>query len=112
MNNAWFNPMLYGWIPGTFIGVMGGVEGVLIGILASKGKAKKFIFTFHFSLIGISLLLLISGIIALISKQPYGVWYGLSLAGMIGTIVLGSLTPVVLRRFKEAEMRKTMSQDI
>ena len=98
MNNAWFDPMLYGWIPGTFIGVMAGVEGALIGMLASKGKAKKLIFTFHFSLIGISLLLLISGIIALISKQPYGVWYGLSLAGMIGTIVLGSLTSVILKR--------------
>ena len=112
MNNAWFNPNLYGWIPGTFIGVMAGLEGALIGVLASRGKAKKFILAFHFSIIGISLLLLISGIIALISKQPYGVWYGLSLAGMLGTIILGSLTPVVLRKFKDAEMRKTMSQDI
>ena len=49
---------------------MAGLEGALVGVLASKGKAKKFIFTFHFSLIGISLLLLISGIIALVSKQP------------------------------------------
>jgi len=112
MNNAWFDPILYGWIPGTFIGIMGGLEGLFLGVLASKGKAKKFIFSFHFSVICISAILLIAGIIALISKQPYGVWYGLSLGGLIGLIVFGSLTPLIFRRFKDAEMRKTLSQDI
>ena len=49
---------------------------------------------------------------AMIAKQPYHVWYPLLLGGGIGTIVLGSLIPVVRMRYKQAERRKLDAEGI
>ena len=40
MNELWFDPNHYAWIPGTMLGVLGGLWGSLVGILAPRGKAK------------------------------------------------------------------------
>jgi hypothetical protein len=54
-------------------------------------------------LFGASLVLLAAGLTALFSGQPYGVWYGLGLGGLIGTVVLGFVLPVVRKGYREAE---------
>jgi hypothetical protein len=57
-------------------------------------------------LFGFSLVLLGGGLAALVSGQPYGVWYGLGMGGLIGTLVLGPILPVVRKRYREAEERR------
>jgi hypothetical protein len=44
--------------------------------------------------------------------QPYGVWYGLLLPGVIGLIVLGSLSPVAVTAYRQAELRKIQARDL
>jgi hypothetical protein len=55
---------------------------------------------------GASLILLAAGVTALVNGQPYGVWYGLGMGGLIGTLVLGPILPVVRKRYREAEERR------
>jgi hypothetical protein len=57
-------------------------------------------------LLGVSLVLLAVGLTALVSGQPYDVWYGLGLPGLIGAIVIAPLFPVINKRYREAEERR------
>ena len=106
----WFDPIrfgaLYGGIGGGLLGALGGTLGALAGTLAPKGKGKGFIlgaFTV-LALVGVGHLVL--GIYGLATGQPYGIWYPLVLIGGILTIVIGSLRPLVRKRYEEAEGRK------
>ena len=112
MSEPWFDPNAFAWIGGTFIGVAGGVIGSLAGVLAPKGKCKRLVLTLHFTIIAISLGLLVAGVVALLSKQPYGVWYGLLLPGCIGLVVLGSLTPMLFMRYRQSELNKSLASDL
>ncbi|MEN6426426.1 MAG: hypothetical protein ABFE13_13785 [Phycisphaerales bacterium] len=112
MTEPWFDPNTFAWIPGTLLGVAGGIEGTLVGSLAPRGKLKTLVMGVHFTILGICGTLLIVGIVALATGQPYGVWYGLGFPGMLGVVILGSLTPLVRKRYAQAELRKSMAEDL
>ena len=40
MSEPWFDPNRYAWIPGTALGVLGGILGSMAGVLAPRGRAK------------------------------------------------------------------------
>ncbi len=106
MSEPWFDASHLAWLPGTLLGVFGGLWGALVGVLAPQGKGRPFVLGFGWLLFGASLLLLAAGLTALVSGQPYGVWYGLGLGGLIGAVVLGPILPVVRKRYREAEERR------
>ncbi len=112
MSEPWFDANLYAWIPGTLLGVCGGLWGSLVGVLGPRGKAKGLVLGSLGLLLAGSAILFVLGMTALLSGQPYGVWYGLLLAGTIGLIVLGSLTPVALSAYRQAEERKMRARDL
>jgi hypothetical protein len=113
MNDLWFDPRLYAWIPGTLLGVIGGgIGGPLIGVFAPRGKFKAFVLGFYSMLIAACALLLIFGVVAYLTGQPYGVWYGLGFPGILGLIIFGSLLPVVLAQYRQAELRKSIANDL
>src|SRR4051794_31913308 len=82
MNEPWFDPIYYAWIPGTLLGTLGGIWGSLIGTLAPRGKGKVAVLTSLGILLAASVACLGLGIMALVAGQPYGVWYGLLLPGI------------------------------
>ncbi len=106
MTEPWFDANQWAWVPGTLLGVLGGLWGSLTGVLASQGKAQALVVGMGWLLLGVSLVLLATGLTALISGQPYGVWYGLGLPGLVGTVVIAPLFPVVNKRYREAEERR------
>jgi len=112
MKGAWFDPNLYAWIPGTLLGVIGGTWGGLLGTLGPRGKAKRLLLGGLWVLLTCSALLLGAGLFALANGQPYGVWYGLVLAGAIGVVVLGANTPTALKVYRDAEERRMKAQDL
>jgi hypothetical protein len=112
MSEPWFDANSYAWIPGTLLGVMGGLWGSLVGVLAPRGKAKGLVLGSLGLMLVCGAVLLVLGLTALLSGQPYGVWYGLLLAGVIGLVVLGSLTPVALSAYRQAENRKIQARDL
>jgi MFS family permease len=110
MTQPWFDPIhfgaLYGGLGGGILGGVGGVLGAATGVLAPRGKGRSFIlgaFTVM-TLIGVGNFVV--GLYALLTGQPYGIWYPLVLIGAILTIVLGALRPVVRKRYEQFEERK------
>ena len=82
---------------------MGGLLGALTGWLAPKGKGKPFIVGGFVAFLVLGFCLLITGLYALIARQPYAVWYPFLLSGVIFSAVMGGLLPVVLKRYRDAE---------
>ena len=112
MTEPWFDPNLYAWIPGTALGVTGGILGSLGGMLAPRGRARGLVLGLYGLVLCVTIVLLAAGLFALYAGQPYGVWYGLMLPGLLGTVVFGTLLPVILKRYREAEERRLTAHDI
>jgi len=112
MTEPWFDPNLYAWIPGTVLGVTGGILGSLGGMLAPRGRARGLVLGLYGLVLCVTAVLLVAGLFALYAGQPYGVWYGLMLPGLLGTVLFGMLLPVILKRYREAEERRLTAHDI
>ena len=105
----WWNAQdgnFYGALAGTAIGLAGGALGILVGLLAPRGKAKRLVFGALALLIAVGGFALLAGLAALINGQPRHVWYPLVLVGGIVTFVLPIQVPMIRARYRAAEMRK------
>jgi len=98
---------LIGGIGGTVIGCF----GALIGCLAGMGKARKFVLTATKVFIGLGILLTGAGLVAVVVKQPYAVWYLLLLTGVILTSVFGANLRSIRKRYDDLEMRRMTAMD-
>jgi biotin transporter BioY len=86
--------------------------GGLVGWLVPRGRARNFILRAWFALWAIAVVLLIMGIVALVNGQPWGVWYSLLLPGVVGTLVVGANSLVILKRYREVEERRLAAKDL
>jgi len=112
MMEPWFDPNRYAWIPGTAYGLAAALMGGLVGWLVPRGRARSFVLRAWFALWAAAVVLLIVGIVALAEGQPWGVWYGLILPGVIGSLVVGANSMVILKRYREVEERKMAAKDL
>jgi multidrug transporter EmrE-like cation transporter len=112
MSEPWFNPNVYSFIPGVAIGLVGATLGVLTGVLAPRGKARGIVVGLYLVAIVASIALLGVAVVALATGQPYGIWYGFGLPGLIGSIVFTLLYGVVQQRYREADVRRMGAADL
>ncbi len=108
----WFDPNAFAWIPGTFFGVFGGILGSLIGVLGSRGKAKGLIVALESAFVIVSAALLAASGMALITGQPYGIWYGLGLPGVLGVVMSAWMVPLTKNVYRQAEQRRLAAKDL
>jgi hypothetical protein len=107
-----------GWWTDRTAGVFGGVLGSLIGVLgatigslAARGRARRFAIGSLWTVAALGAVLLVVAVAALVSSQPWVVWYSAALTGGL-CLVLGLATMgVVRRRYAEAELRKMKAAD-
>ena len=97
MSAPWYEPAVYGWIFGTFLGVAIGLLGGLVGLQASGGEIRRGTAKLVVIMLLISAVLFLSGLAALALNQPRGVWYSLFYPGSIGLSALGALLVVISR---------------
>ena len=98
MSDAWIALM---WLPGTLPGVGVGILGAFIGVQASRGKLRWGAGRLMLAAGAVSVVFVVAGVVAAAAGQPYAVWYGLLLPGLIGSVVIGANLPVVLKRLRE-----------
>ena len=112
MNEPWMNPGMIGGILGSIFGILGALIGILGGGFVPRGKAIKLTLGVNTFVFVLSFISLVVGIIANLSGQPYGVWSGFGHAGILGTVLFGWGFWVILKRARDAEIRKLMSEDL
>lgn len=103
---AWF-----GAIGGTLCGLAGAVLGCC-SYFVQRGQGKAWVVGGYLSVLALGVVSLIIGIVAVVVGQPYGIWYPFTLLGLVGTLVMGSLLPVILARYREAEQRKVDAEGL
>lgn len=116
MDAPWFDPVTFGAWFGAIVGGGGGalcgIWGALCGILSPRGKGRKVILGGMFMFVIIGLILSGVGLFALLSGQPYGIWYPILMAGLMFAIIPGVLIPVIRKNYQEAENRRIAAESI
>ena len=106
MNEPWFDANLWGWLPGTAIGMAGGIWGSLVGVFASRGQGKALVWLSYWFMLAIGASLLVAAGLAYANEQPWPISYSLALPGVIVLLVLVPLGFVAARVYRQAEERK------
>ena len=112
MNEAWFNPGLFGGVLGAAFGCTAGLWGYLASVLSARGKARSFILGWGWTMFGGSCLCLVMAVIAFAAGQPYGIWYGLGLVGVLGCIIFPLRIGPIRRIYAESESRRMQVEDL
>jgi hypothetical protein len=112
MTTPWFDPNAWAWLPGTLFGCTLGLWGACAATLAPQGKGRGLVLGGGLALIAVSVVFLIAAAVAYRTGQPYGVWYGLGLPGLLGPIILGPNLLTVRMRYRQAEERRIAAEDL
>lgn len=107
---AWWGERASGLV-GGLLGAAVGCLGGLIGLLSSKGKARRFVLGAMQVLMALGVMMLILGLAALILAQPYAIWYPPLLLGVLCTALPAAMLPRIRKRYEELELRKMQAAD-
>ena len=99
---------MIGGIGGSVVGLV----GALVGIFTSIGKFRRFVLSLMIVWLVFGVISLVIGVVALLSKQPYAVYYPLGLFGFLGTLLPACLYRGVRKRYGEIELRKMAARDV
>ncbi|MFB3789338.1 MAG: hypothetical protein ACE15F_23510 [bacterium] len=102
----------FAWIPGTVLGLLGGLYGTLAGILAPRGRGRALVLGMGIFIDGACFLMLIAGIVLLAGGFPYDAWYPWLLTGVIGSLTVTGVLPVIFKRYRDAELRRMDAMDL
>jgi hypothetical protein len=108
--NAWWSDRTAGWIGGIG-GTVFGCLAALLTWLAQSGRARSFVVFTSAALIGIGVLALISGLVALSIAQPYEVWFPLVLIGVLLVGILSYRLKQFIQQYSAIELRRMSSID-
>ena len=111
MGHPWFHDVnlfdtWYGAFFGVVFGTLGGLLGGLAGFWVPQGKGRRFILGAMTTFAIFGTLLFITGIVALATGQPWGIWYPFAMSGLASGGVMGGLLPHARRLYAQAEARK------
>ena len=98
---------LVGGIGGGLIGVFGAVVGALV----SRRKAQRFVLASMRVLVGLGVVILVVGAIAVTTSQPYAVYFPALLGGVILVGVFGPGYRTARRSYEDAELRRVRALD-
>jgi hypothetical protein len=114
VDGEWFNVrtgVYFNSFGGGFWGCYGALFGCLAGFLVPRGKGRRL-------LMGMIILAVLAGIVhltvgmtALLVGQPYHVWYGFMLLGVILLFVFPGVSWGIRRAYIQAEQRRMQALD-
>ncbi|MGL6195636.1 MAG: hypothetical protein ACRC2T_12530 [Thermoguttaceae bacterium] len=112
---AWFSEQESGWlggIAGSVIGCIGGILGCACGFCVPRGKGRKIILVTILALSVLGLCILGIGVIALLYRQPWFVWFPfIQLGGILSALMIpGYFT--IKNSYTKVELTKMQNQDV
>ena len=116
MTEPWFNDNLFGALFGAIVGSGGGsllgIWGGLLGTFGQQGKYRGLVFggLYTFGLLGVAALAF--GLFALVSGQPFGIWYGPLLIGLLFTAGSGAMAGLGRKLYAAAERRRLQAESL
>jgi hypothetical protein len=113
-SGEWWGEQSAGWM-GSILGFFGGLFGIgggIAGMLASRGKGRSFANFLLSTMIAVGVILLLAGIVALSDSQPYHVYYPLLLGGILFSLCVIFIFPVMHRQYAQSELRRIQSMDV
>jgi len=114
MAEPWFDENMFGALFGAIGGGLGGtligLWGATVGACAPRGKGREWIIPIGWSFLALGVVTLGFGLYALLLGQPYGIWFGPTLAGALAISLMCAIMPNVYRRYAEAEARKLQAE--
>jgi len=103
-----------GGLVGAILGCFGGLIGCLGGIggtLAARGRGRWFVHTVLIFMVVTGAALLVVGLVAVGTQQPYHVYYPFLLGGFLFFVLGMVFIPVMRKRYAESELRKMQAMD-
>lgn len=110
-SSAWWSERTAGTIGGVVGGVLG-LLGATIGVLASRGRGRRWVLATMVAMLAVGCLSLAGAAAAAIASQPSSVTFTLLLPGVILTGVVGSMFRNVRRAYAQAELRRMRALDV
>jgi len=108
--DAWWSDPMAGWIGGG-AGVLLGVLGAVVGLLAPRGKARGFSMAVVGGMMPVGVVGIVTGVVAVLRAQPYAVYYPLLLIGGLCTVLSLVLAPRIRRQYEAQELRRMQALD-
>jgi hypothetical protein len=96
---------------GPIVGLLCGIYGGVMGILASWARSRRLSMPVMVGGLLVCVLVVLVALVACASGQPYSVWYALLMSGVISGIATGALIPILKRRVEEEELRQMTALD-
>lgn len=109
-SGAWWSPRTTGWLGGVAGGVFGTLGG-LLGTLAGLGRARSFVLGAVRACVGLGLLIVASGVVAIGARQPFYVWSTLLFTGALLASIFASNLKSLRARFDAGELRRMTALD-
>ena len=112
MNEPWISQQELGILIMVIFIPLGPIIGTLGWLFVPKGKVKKLtlgVIAFGFVM---GFVLLVFGIIAYFFAQPRWVWLRSIFFGLDGAVLFAVVYWIILKRYREVELRKSMSEDL
>jgi hypothetical protein len=110
VSGAWWSDRtagLVGGIGGSLVGVFGAV----LGSLASRGHARRFVLVTMVALVSVGVCLLVTGVVALALSQPYAVTGTLLIGGALLIAPTGLAARAIRAAYARAELRRMRALD-
>ena len=107
---AWLSDQSVGAV-GAIVGTSIGLLGAAIGILAGRGRGRRYVLPAMVVAIGIGLGAIALAVIAFLVGQPPAVVGLLALTGVVSVLGFGNTLPRVRRTYAEAELRRMRAMD-
>ena len=107
---AWLSDQSVGAV-GAIVGTSIGLLGAAIGILAGRGRGRRYVLPAMVVAIGIGLGAIALAVIAFLVGQPPAVVGLLALTGVVSVLAFGNTLPRVRRTYAEAELRRMRAMD-
>lgn len=112
----WFDEEMAGVIGAVLGGGFGGIWcGGILGGMSSfyiNRGLKKLAYSLYGFSFAVGLALMGTGLLALVNGQPRYVWWPLNLCGLITSVVIGAVFPVIRKRFADREKQIMSIEDL